>query len=162
MRFGEKLRKLRCEYGMTQEELAQRLFVSRSAVSKWETDAGYPNIESLKQLSHLFGMSIDELISDEDIEHKKGLEAKRNRVFYICAVACVAMAAVFAALVYATGKKIFTFLSIAAVIGYVCFALWYKAQLRDRPFGKELLKYVISRVLIAAILITVILTTILS
>ena len=61
MRFGGKLRKLRCEYGMTQEELAQRLFVSRSAVSKWETDAGYPNIESLKHLSHLFGVNLDEL-----------------------------------------------------------------------------------------------------
>ena len=53
MKFSEKCRRLRAERGWTQEELAQACFVSRSAVSKWETDAGYPDIENLKQLAAL-------------------------------------------------------------------------------------------------------------
>ena len=50
---------------MTQEELAQALYVSRTAVSKWESGRGYPSIESLKQISTFFGVSVDELLSSE-------------------------------------------------------------------------------------------------
>ena len=48
MTFGQKLKKLRTENNLTQEELAEALFVTRTAVSKWETDKGYPGIDSLK------------------------------------------------------------------------------------------------------------------
>lgn len=61
----EKLQALRKNRGMTQEELAQALYVSRTAVSKWESGRGYPSIESLKQISTFFGVSVDELLSSE-------------------------------------------------------------------------------------------------
>ena len=69
MEFSEKLQELRKARSLTQEQLAEALYVSRTAVSKWESGRGYPSIDSLKGLSRFFSISIDELIcSDEIIE----------------------------------------------------------------------------------------------
>lgn len=76
MTFGEKLKKLRTDNQMTQEQLAEKIFVSRTAISKWETDRGYPGIDSLKALSDLFQIKIDDLISGADAENKKLLDEK--------------------------------------------------------------------------------------
>ena len=59
MEFNEKLQYLRKQNQWTQEQLAEQLYVSRTAVSKWESGKGYPNIESLKAISKIFGVSID-------------------------------------------------------------------------------------------------------
>lgn len=67
MEFNEKLRELRKARSLTQEELAQALYVSRTAVSKWESGRGYPNLDSLKELSGFFSVSLDELIGPEEI-----------------------------------------------------------------------------------------------
>ena len=67
MEFNEKLQELRKSKGMTQEELAEALFVSRTAISKWESGRGYPNIDSLKEISKFFAVTIDELICPEEI-----------------------------------------------------------------------------------------------
>ena len=60
MEFNEKLQELRKGKKLTQEELAQDLFVSRTAISKWESGRGYPSIDSLKEISRYFSVSIDE------------------------------------------------------------------------------------------------------
>lgn len=65
MELNDKLRQLRKDKGWTQEELAEALFVSRTAVSKWESGRGYPSIDSLKAISKLFSVSVDDLISSE-------------------------------------------------------------------------------------------------
>ena len=67
MEFHEKLQELRKSRGLTQEELAQALFVSRTAVSKWESGRGYPGIDSLKQIAAYFSVTIDELLSGEKL-----------------------------------------------------------------------------------------------
>lgn len=67
MEFGEKLQQLRKNKGLTQEELANAVYVSRTAVSKWESGRGYPNIDSLRQLSKLFSISIDGLLSGDEL-----------------------------------------------------------------------------------------------
>ena len=67
MEFNEKLQELRKARSMTQEELAEALFVSRTAISKWESGRGYPNLDSLKEISKFFSASIDELICSEEI-----------------------------------------------------------------------------------------------
>ena len=67
MEFHEKLQELRKSKGLTQEELAQALYVSRTAVSKWEQGRGYPNIDSLKDISVYFSVSIDALLSGEKL-----------------------------------------------------------------------------------------------
>ena len=67
MEFNEKLQELRKNKGLTQEELAEILFVSRTAISKWESGRGYPNIESLKAIAKLFSITVDELLSGEEL-----------------------------------------------------------------------------------------------
>ena len=67
MEFNEKLQNLRKQKGLTQEELAEVLFVSRAAVSKWESGRGYPNLESLKAIAKYFGITVDELLSGEEL-----------------------------------------------------------------------------------------------
>ncbi len=67
MTLGEKLKKLRTDKNLTQEELAEILFVSRTAVSKWESGRGFPNIESLKAISKFFWVSMDDLLSGEEL-----------------------------------------------------------------------------------------------
>lgn len=65
MTFAEKLKSIRKQAGMSQEQLAEKLGVSRQAVAKWETDAGIPDIENIMAVSALFDISIDELLSNE-------------------------------------------------------------------------------------------------
>ena len=67
MEFNEKLQELRKSKSLTQEELAEALFVSRTAISKWEQGRGYPSIDSLKEISRFFSVSIDDLICSEEI-----------------------------------------------------------------------------------------------
>ena len=67
MEFNEKLQELRKQKGLTQEELAERLFVSRTAVSKWESGRGYPNIDSLKAIAGFFSVTVDQLLSSEEL-----------------------------------------------------------------------------------------------
>lgn len=67
MDFGEKLKALRIERGLTQEQLAARLYVSRTAVSKWETGGGSPNLDSLQAVARLFDVSVDDLLSADDL-----------------------------------------------------------------------------------------------
>ena len=67
MEFNEKLQELRKNNGLTQEELADALFVSRTAISKWESGRGYPSIDSLKEISKYFSVTIDELLSSDEV-----------------------------------------------------------------------------------------------
>lgn len=67
MDFGEKLKALRTERGLTQEQLAAKLYVSRTAVSKWETGGGSPNLDSLQAVARLFDVSVDDLLSADDL-----------------------------------------------------------------------------------------------
>jgi len=66
MEFNEKLQELRKQGGLTQEELASKLYVSRAAISKWESGRGYPNIDSLKAIAALFSVTLDELLSSDE------------------------------------------------------------------------------------------------
>lgn len=78
MEFNEKLQELRKNKGLTQEELAEVLFVSRTAVSKWESGRGYPSIDSLKEIANYFSVTIDELLSGEKIISIAEKENKSN------------------------------------------------------------------------------------
>lgn len=78
MEFNERLQELRKQKGLTQEELAERLYVSRTAVSKWESGRGYPNIDSLKDIAKFFSVSIDELLSSGEALTIAEAEGKRK------------------------------------------------------------------------------------
>ena len=95
MEFNEKLRILRNQKGFTQDELAQLLHVSRTAISKWESGRGYPNIDSLKAISKLFSVSIDDLLSGEEVltiaeeDHKQKTTRLQVLVFGLLDVSTV-------------------------------------------------------------------------
>ena len=78
MEFHEKLQELRKRKGLSQEELAEFLYVSRTAISKWESGRGYPSIDSLKHISTYFGVSIDDLLSGDQILSLAERENKGN------------------------------------------------------------------------------------
>ena len=89
MEFYEKLQELRKSRGLTQEELAEALYVSRTAISKWESGKGYPSIDSLKELSKFFSVTIDDLLSSEKLlfiaekENKSNIRSMCNLLFGI-------------------------------------------------------------------------------
>lgn len=89
--LGEKLKSARKEAGLTQEQLAVKLMVSRQAITKWEADKGMPDIENLKSLSQLLGVSVDYLLDNgqrldlsvtrekinlDDFDYKKKLKGR--------------------------------------------------------------------------------------
>ena len=78
MELSEKIQKLRKEHNMTQEQFAEKLFVSRTAVSKWETGRGMPSMESLQMIAKLFQITLDELLSTEEIVVIAESENKEN------------------------------------------------------------------------------------
>ncbi|MDY5784422.1 MAG: helix-turn-helix transcriptional regulator [Gemmiger sp.] len=83
MEFGEKLQELRKSRGLTQQELAEALYVSRTAISKWESGRGYPSIDSLKEISGFFSVSIDDLLSGEKLVSLAKKENQSN-IRHIC------------------------------------------------------------------------------
>ena len=87
MEFGEKIQKLRKKNSWTQEQLAEKLYISRTAVSKWESGKGYPNIDSLKDIAKVFNKTIDDLLSSEEIveiakeENKSNIKRTNNLIY---------------------------------------------------------------------------------
>lgn len=71
MTFAEKLKNIRKQAGISQEQLAEKIGVSRQAVTKWETNTGIPDIENIMAISALFDISIDELLSNEKIQKER-------------------------------------------------------------------------------------------
>ena len=82
MEFHEKLQELRKQRGLTQEELAKVLFVSRAAVSKWESGRGYPNIESLKTIAKFYDVTLDDLLSGDEILSVAEEDSKEKQANY--------------------------------------------------------------------------------
>ena len=87
MELHEKLQELRKQRGLTQEELAEQLYVSRTAISKWESGRGYPSIDSLKALADFFSVTVDELLSSRQLltvaeaDQREMKRCFRERVF---------------------------------------------------------------------------------
>ncbi|MBQ7112872.1 MAG: helix-turn-helix transcriptional regulator [Clostridia bacterium] len=94
MELNEKLQELRKQKGLTQEELAAALFVSRTAVSKWESGRGCPNIDSLKALAKFFGVTVDALLSGDallsiaEADNRQSRERFRDLVFGLLDCSC--------------------------------------------------------------------------
>ena len=87
MEYYEKLQELRKSRKLTQEELPEALYVSRTAISKWESGRGYPSIDSLKAIAGFFSVSIDELLSADALisiaekENKSNIQRICNLLF---------------------------------------------------------------------------------
>ena len=83
---GAVIRKLRESKGMTQEQLAEKLFVSSKAISKWETGQGFPDISLLEPLAAALGISVIELLSGADIRNSNRTSHMGKAKFYVCPV----------------------------------------------------------------------------
>lgn len=66
MTLGEKLKEIRKRFGLSQEQLAEIMNVSRQAITKWENDAGIPDVSNLQELSKVFGITVDYLLNDDN------------------------------------------------------------------------------------------------
>ncbi len=83
---GAVIRRLREQKKMTQEELAEKLFVSGKAVSKWEMGKGYPDISLLQPLAKALDLSVIELLSGEDVRNRNLSSNMMKSRFYVCPV----------------------------------------------------------------------------
>ena len=97
MELGKRLREYRSDLEMTQEELAEKMYVSRQTISSWENDKSYPDIHSLLMLSDLFGVTLDILVKGdiEIMKEKVNQTDIRNfkrdsAIFGVLVIACVA------------------------------------------------------------------------
>ena len=81
MEIKEQLKEHRARLGLSQEELADRIFVSRQTISNWETDRTYPDVQSLLLLSEIFGTSIDELVKGDVATMEKTIENEWKTLF---------------------------------------------------------------------------------
>ncbi len=159
MKFGEKLKQLRKDNNFTQEELAEKLYVTRTAISKWETDKALPAIDSLKLISELFRVSIDDLISDGDLETKRALDEKRAKIMYGIALGFLVLATVFALLAYYLKQPYFNIGGTGAVALYALFGLLSKPRYRRISAKKMLLPYAISRAFILLFVVGLMIAT---
>ena len=81
MEVKNQIRAYRSGLGMSQEELAEAIYVTRQTVSNWETGKSYPDIQSLLRLSALFGISLDQLIKGDAEQMKEKINAEEIRAF---------------------------------------------------------------------------------
>lgn len=92
MTLGERIKKYRQAVGLSQEQLAEKINVSRQAITKWENDSGIPDIDNLISLSKVMGISLDELVMGEkendisDIKHSAMKQRNSNCTLYLIAV----------------------------------------------------------------------------
>ena len=83
MKFGDKLIELRKRNGYSQEELAEKLGVSRQSVSKWESNNTYPETDKIIQIANLFDCSMDDLINDKVTDIELSLRKNKNTIHVV-------------------------------------------------------------------------------
>ena len=164
MKFSDKLKMLRAEHNLTQDDLADKIYVTRTAISKWETDNGYPSIESLKQIANLFNRTIDELINDEDLQHKEDLELKNSKTNHIIALVGLGLALIGAVCLFFI-KTPFVFgmligLSILATSVYLVFTELSLTYYKDKKLSKKQITYNKFREMLSAVILFLILFTV--
>ncbi|MCM1538646.1 MAG: helix-turn-helix domain-containing protein [bacterium] len=124
MNLGEKLKNLRQQAALSQEQLAERLNVSRQAVTKWETGKGITDIANLIAISEEFDLSLDELIKDNIAVKNKIIADSSSKKWHILVI--VYLAAIVAYIAY------FAFCHRILMIGFLIatlFMLFYEARI---------------------------------
>ena len=134
MELGKRLKEYRARLGMTQDDLAERLYVTRQTVSCWENDKSYPDIHSLLMLSDLFGVSLDTLVKGDIEIMKEKIDEAAIRGFK-------RDSGIFAALLIACAVTFFPLYKWAGIPGIVIWALLFAVTLyfciRVEKFKKE-------------------------
>ncbi len=135
MKFEEKLTMLRKKNGMSQEDLADRLGVSRQAISRWELGTTMPDAPNLLKLSSLFSVSIDYLLHDDyqsendapavkEVQRTMAEKEQRNRIFYLVGCICWLIAAASFLFVAIDRLSVIPLLLVFADIALACVFLY--------------------------------------
>ena len=132
--FGEKIKQLREEKGMTQQRMAEKLYVTRQAVSRWECGARYPDLLTAKKISQILDVSIDELLSGEELKQNvekepilaRPVENVMQTVLYAFAAASFLLMSIFGIASFFPSEALaktpagqITFLGVFTVCGYI-------------------------------------------
>lgn len=86
MNFNEKIKEIRKKQNLTQEQFAEKIFVSRNAVAKWESNRGYPDIQNLITISDVFGISLDDLMKNDKKLTKKIISDSASKKWHILVI----------------------------------------------------------------------------
>ncbi len=87
MNFNEKIKEIRKKQSLTQEQFADKIFVSRNAVAKWESNRGYPDIQNLITISDVFGISLDNLMKNDKMLKKKIISDSASKKWHLLVIA---------------------------------------------------------------------------
>lgn len=156
MKFSEKLKKIRKENNLTQEELARGLYVTRTAISKWENDKGYPSIDSLKLISAKFNISIDSLMSEEDVENQRLIEERKATKYYYTAIIFFFLAIFFTLLAYFLDIEYFAIGSALGIILYIFFSYFSLSKYKRVERQQNKVKFVLSKIIAYFIVLLVV------
>ncbi|MBR5501431.1 MAG: helix-turn-helix transcriptional regulator [Oscillospiraceae bacterium] len=129
MDLSQKIQKLRKAQGLTQEQFAEQLFVTRTAVSKWETGRGTPSMVSLQLIAKLCGVTLDELLQAEEIFAVAQCENKENlnrfALYMDGLFAAAALVSVFLPLYKTEGPGMFYSVALYRFTGWLAGVYWF-------------------------------------
>ena len=129
-----KLKELRTGAGLTQEQVAEKLGVTRSAIARWESGKGIPDISNLILISDYFNISLDEMIKGDDAVQKKIISDSLSKKWHLLVILYLASIIVYISY-FAVAHKIFMLGFLIATV----FMIFYEAHRRseERRVGKE-------------------------
>lgn len=145
MEVKNQIRAYRSGLGMSQEELAEAVFVTRQTVSNWETGKSYPDIQSLLRLSALFGISLDQLIKGDAEQMKEKINAEEirafNRLSNVFTLMMVLSLLVWAPLAYFLG---WWGIALAAVLFAITLWLAFRVEKEKKKYDTQSYKEIVS------------------
>jgi len=155
MKFSEKIKKLRKNNNLTQEEFAKQILVSPKVVSKWENDTAYPSVENLKTISKTFKVSYKRLMNHDDFENKNFLDEQKAKRCYWLSLSGFGLTILFLLLSIFLMNRLYIIGAICGVIIYLIFAYFAIPKYKRIARTKSDSKYLILRIVISVIVICV-------
>lgn len=144
--LSEKIKKYRLDNKLTQEEFAAKLFVTRNAVSKWENDNGYPNIDTIRDIAKLLDMTIDELLGEDDIKtitinNNDNLNKYKSYIANILVFISYALVAIIVPhlMFLSDPTSVMFYIIFAAPISFVTYDESYSAPIHAQPVAYTLI-----------------------
>lgn len=104
MNFNEKIKEIRKNQNLTQDQFAEKIFVSRNAVAKWESNRGYPDIQNLITISDIFGISLDDLMKNDKKLKKKIISDSASKKWHILVIVYLIAIIIYIGYFYFTQK----------------------------------------------------------
>lgn len=137
MKFNENLKYLRKEANLTQEQFAEKLNVSRQAVTKWESGQSYPDIQNLKEMADMFNVTMDALVGDIGSKKESVINKKINDVGYfifaMIILLAISISSISESIGFITGNedgKIISYI-ILGIVGFLLTIYLLKKYLRS-------------------------------